>query len=175
MKILNIVWITLAFTNAEAKSLCNDKKHKIPYNDTSKMIILPTKEFKNIMANARKSFEKKKEGIPELIRSIEEHIHGVNSPNCSFVVNESAKYLYYLARKDIYSDTALPILFRVLEEFPIKDTLNAARTIEIISGVQVGYDWKFALYYKDEDKPLRAEMIHRWKQLIEDKKNEIPQ
>ncbi len=168
LKILLFICI-ISLCQSEAKNYNKLQKNKT----LEKGIVLPTNEIKKVMKEAQKSYKKGEKGIPELILIIEENICNLNSDSDAFAVEESIKYLYFLARKGIYSQTELPILFKALERIRVKRSLYAAETIEIISGLSVGYNWEFVYFYKNSDEVMRIEMINNWKKLIKKQKRLI--
>ncbi len=77
-----------------------------------------------------------------------------------------------MAKEGIYTEESVPVLFNVLEnQMGLVDSLINAETLEIITGVRVGYDKNFVHSYTLSDEPARKKMIMKWKNMWEESKN----
>ena len=75
-----------------------------------------------------------------------------------------------MAKEGIYTEESVPVLFNVLEkQISIVESLITAETLEIITGIEVGYDKNFVNHYTSSDEPKRKMMIKEWKKRWEEK------
>ena len=72
--------------------------------------------------------------------------------------------LHELALDGVFELQEVPVLLRALDEqLAIEDALPTAETLQLITGVDVGYDAEFVSSYKVEDEERRQEMISAWR------------
>jgi hypothetical protein len=73
-------------------------------------------------------------------------------------------HLHKLARDGIYSIDEVPVLLRHMQKWRfLKSTRLAAETLQIITGLDVGYDEQFIGHYTDADEPERLRMLAMWR------------
>lgn len=81
--------------------------------------------------------------------------------------------LHELALEGVFELQEIPVLLRAMDlQLAIEDTLPTAYTLQIITGVDVGYDSSFVLSYKVDDEERRQEMISAWRHWYATKSSE---
>jgi len=114
-------------------------------------------------AFARKAYSLRLQGIPIFLDVINKSIENQDSLLNYGKLQISLKYMYELASNGVYSKRSVPVLLRVIKkQRSIADTLVTANTIKIITGVDVGYDYKFVQSYSSADEEKRLKMISKW-------------
>lgn len=104
-------------------------------------------------------------GIPLLLAMIDDSLKTKHSVFSYGKLNTSITHLHDLAADGISTMESVPILIRAIEEqVTIEDTLVTAETLQMITGVDVGYDADFVSSYEVEDEERREEMISLWRQ-----------
>ena len=105
------------------------------------------------------------DGIPLLLAVIDESLKTKHNVFSYGKLNTVITHLRDLAANGIYTTESVPVLIRAVEEqVAITDTLVTAETLQIITGVDAGYDAAFVSSYKVEDEERREEMISQWRQ-----------
>lgn len=76
-----------------------------------------------------------------------------------------AFYLRELARAGIHSVDEVPILLRQFQIWPVhyKSTQFSAETLQIITGLDVGYNEEFVDNYTEADESERLQMLATWR------------
>lgn len=105
------------------------------------------------------------DGIPLLLAVIDDSLKTKYEVLSYGKLNTSILHLRDLAADGVYTVESVPILIRAIEEqIAIADTLVTANTLQIISGVDVGYDADFVSSYRVENEEQREEMISQWRE-----------
>ena len=119
-------------------------------------------QFNKFAAQAK---SKGRDGIPLLLAVIDDSLKTKHEVFSYGKLNSSVLHLHDLAVDGVYTVESVPILIRAIEEqIAITDTLVTADTLQMISGVDVGYDAEFVGGYRVEDEERREEMISQWRQ-----------
>ncbi len=115
-----------------------------------------------------KSAKKGHKGIPEIVRVLEENMETHYAVFSSTAINLSVKHLHELAQQGIYTDEVLPVLVRAIKkQLAINDTLQTAKAIKLLSGVEVGYTEEFVNSYQVNDEPEWLAKIAVWEDYVE--------
>jgi hypothetical protein len=103
--------------------------------------------------------------IPIYLAVLSRHIEILGSPLEMDKSYWCVFHLHELARKGIYSVDEIPILLREFQIWPAHDKslLLAAETLQIITGLDVGYNQQFINNYTDADEPKRLQMLAKWR------------
>lgn len=104
------------------------------------------------------------DGIPLLLAVIDDSLETKHNVFSYGKLNTAITHLRDLAADGIYTVESVPVLIRAVEEqVAITDTLVTAETLQMITGVDAGYDAAFVSSYKVEDEERREEMIATWR------------
>jgi hypothetical protein len=142
-------------------SSCADSKKEIQAN------LLNSSNFDKSVIYAKKARELGIEGIPIFNNVISANIDRQYNVASYGKLMLCLNHLNQMAKYGISSDESIPVLFNLLEnQISISDSLITAKTIEMISETNVGYDKNFAKTYTITDEPKRREMISKWKSLL---------
>lgn len=145
-------------------SACMDSKQKIQDR------LLNSSNFDKSIIYANKAHELGIEGIPIFLKVISASINDQYNVATYGKLMLCVNHLHEMAKKGIRSEESVPILFNLLEnQISITDSLITAETLEIITGIEVGYDQNFIETYNTSDEPRRKEMISKWKSLSNSK------
>ena len=119
-------------------------------------------EFRFLAAEAIDLGEK---SIPIFLAVLNRHVENTGNLTEWSKTNISVEYLRDLARQGIYSTEEVPTLLYVIEgqQIHIRDTLMTAETLQIITGLDVGYHEEFAKRYTGDDEPERLRKIAAWR------------
>lgn len=105
------------------------------------------------------------DGIPLLMAVIDDSLESKYSVFSYGKLNTCIMHLRDLAEDNIYAVESVPVLIRAIDEqIAITDTLVTASVLQMITGVDVGYDAEFVSSYQVEDEERREEMISQWRQ-----------
>jgi hypothetical protein len=105
------------------------------------------------------------DGIPLLLAVVDDSLETKHEVFSYGKLNTSIMHLHDLAAGGVYTLESVPILIRTIEEqVAIEDTLVTAETLQMITGVDAGYDAGFVSSYRVEDEERREEMISQWRQ-----------
>ncbi len=108
------------------------------------------------------------DGIPLLLAVLEDSLTTRYSLLSYGKTNTCLMHLHELASEGIYTVEEVPTLLRVInEQIAIMDTLVTAEILEMITGVDVGYDEEFATSYAPSDNAKRERMITDWERWYE--------
>ncbi len=106
------------------------------------------------------------DGIPLFLTVIEASLATPYSVFSYGKTNTCLNHLHDLASEGIYTVEEVPTLLRTInEQIAIMDTLVTAEILEMITGIDVGYDEEFVSSYTPSDEAKRERMIsdwHRW-------------
>ena len=127
---------------------------------------LATDSFDQMQASAQEIRTLGSQGVPIFLEAISNEIETQYSLKSYGRINVSLKNLHALAKEGVCDKTAAPVLFKLLEkQLDMSASLITAETLEIITGVNVGYNEEYIRSYTSEDEPKRKEMIARWRLL----------
>ena len=157
LKPVYIAIIFLFFFN----SACSDSKQEIENR------LLASTDAEESAEYARKAREMGPEGIHIFNEVISSSIVKQDNLNYYAKLMLSLNNLHAMALEGVYSDESIPILLNVLErQRSITDSLITAEILEIITGMDVGYDLEFVNSYTPSDESKRQEMIFKWKSFV---------
>lgn len=126
--------------------------------------LLDAKNMEEFNRYAAQAKSQDLEGIPLLLAVIDDSLETKYDVFSYGKLNTSIQHLHDMAADDVYTVDSVPTLIRVIEEqTAIADTLVTAEILEMITGVDVGYDADFVLSYGVEDEERREEMILQWR------------
>ena len=114
---------------------------------------------------AREAIDLRERSILIFLAILNRHVENTGNLTEWSKTNISVTYLRDLARQGIYSIEEVPTLLYVIEELQIniRDTVITAETLQIITGLDVGYDEEFAKRYTGDDEPERLRKIAAWR------------
>ena len=126
--------------------------------------LLGAEDTEQFNKHARQVKSQGVDGIPLLLAVIEDSLETKHNVFSYAKLNASITHLHNLAAAGIYTVQSVPVLIRAVEEqVAITDTLVTAKTLQMITGVDAGYDADFVSSYKVEDEERRQEMISAWR------------
>ena len=135
-----------------------------PQRATSLDDLLGAEDLEQFNEHAMQVKEQGVEGIPVLLAVIDDSLKTKYSVFSYGKLNTSIKHLHDLATEGVYTKESVPVLVRAIEaQTAITDTLVTAETLQMITGVNAGYDAAFVSSYKVEDEERRKEMIAEWR------------
>jgi len=141
-------------------SACSDSKQEIKHR------FLTASDAEESARYAKKVRELGLQGIPIFTEVLSSSIEKQDNLADYAKLMLSLKYLHEMAKEGVYSKSSIPVLLDVLEkQRSIADSLITAEVIQIITGLDVGYDLNFVKSYTPADEPKRKKMILRWKSL----------
>lgn len=104
------------------------------------------------------------EGIPLLLAAIDDSLQSKYDVESYGRLNTALAHLHDLATEGTYTVESVPVLIEAIQnQISIADTLTTAKTLQIITGVDPGYDEAFVRNYTPQDEGSRQRMISAWR------------
>jgi hypothetical protein len=103
--------------------------------------------------------------IPVFLAVLNRHVEQPVNLTEHSKISICLKHLRDLARQGIYSIQEVPALLHVLEEqlVYVPNSLVAAELLQMITGLDVGYDEEFLKNYTVAAEPERLRMLAKWR------------
>lgn len=106
----------------------------------------------------------REKAIPVYLAVLNRHVEILGSPLEMDKSYWCVFHLHKLAREGIYSVEEIPILLRQMQMWRFgESTRLAAETLQIITGLDVGYN-ELIDNYTDADEPERLRMLAKWRE-----------
>lgn len=131
---------------------------------------IPVGDNESVRIQLEDSFKKGGEGIKEILKILEKSLQNPYNATDYSTANLSINYIYKLVSSGMKYDkkeVAETLIMAINKQIYMTDTLTTAKTLQIVTGVDVGYNKEFVETYTENEEPKRQGMILKWKESIE--------
>jgi len=132
-----------------------------------KVVFLAAETLDEIQTSAVKVRGLGAQGIPIFLEVMNSNLSSQDRLESYAKLMVCINQLHELAKEGVYIKEEIPVLFLVLEnQRSITDSFRTAKIIEMITGIDGGYDESFVRSYTPDNEKRRKQMISSWKAKI---------